>query len=404
MPETGSKENGHDRERAVVQVPVQYVYAGDDDEISLLDLMAALARQKFLVFWITLVFLLGSIGVTFLLTPQYKTTAKVTSTIASGELVGLANSRMVQDAILDRFAPEDWREKTGLGKKWSRKELVSEYIGEMSAEEKDKNIVSIQVIYDDPRRAAEIANAYVEVLKGIFSERTVTTEAERRLYFSKELEKSLYRLSKAKQEFESFQAQWNVEAADSGFLEATARRAELRALLDSKNIQLRGLSLMASSTDPKIVELKEEIPAIREELEKLNGKSPESIRAETGGIPEEAVVEYIGKYYDMKYWEALHAALSNLYERSRMEEAINPAVIRTLEMAVPPENRFKPNRKLIVVLATLLGFFIAVFSAFVAEFARRASQDPEQEEKIRIIKEALNPMTYIRYIFRLKKE
>lgn len=58
MPETNNtNENRKDQEKRIVPVPVQYVYAGDEEEeISLLDLLAALARQKFLVFWITLIF------------------------------------------------------------------------------------------------------------------------------------------------------------------------------------------------------------------------------------------------------------------------------------------------------------------------------------------------------------
>jgi len=407
MADAKENEKGHPGDHPVVQVPVQYVYAeADEDEISLIDLLAALARQKFLVFWITLIFFLGSIGATFLLTPQYKTTATVTSNVAGSQIVELLKSRAAKDAVLDRFAPEDWREKTGLGKEMTREELEKEYIGEVYSESEAEGIVNIQVIYRDPARAAEIANAYVDVLENFFRKNALTANAERRLYFSKELEKARYKSIEAKKRFETLQEESGVQFSqiiDGPFFQAAARRADLRALRDSKIIHLEGLSLMVPELDPKIIELKEEIPEISRELARMNETAPvEATLTEKMEIPEEAAVEFIERYYEMKYWEALHAALADLYERSRVEEAMNPAVIRTLERAVPPENRFKPNRKLIVVLATLLGFFISVFSAFVAEFARRASEDPEQEEKLRMIKEAFNPMTYIRHVFRIR--
>jgi uncharacterized protein involved in exopolysaccharide biosynthesis len=409
MPETNNtNENRKDREERIVPVPVQYVYAGDDeDEISLLDLLAALARQKFLVFWITVIFFLGSIGVTFLLTPQYKTSATVTSNVAGGQLVSLLGSRTVQDAVLDQFAPKDWRERTGLGKEMSREELVSDVLGEVKIEDKDKDnaIIQIQVVYQEPRHAAEVANAYVDVLKQILRQRTVTATAERRLYFSTELEKARYELARAQDEFESFQDETGISVEDFSSLENIARRAELRASLDSKTIHLEGLNLLkVPSLDPRVLELKDEIPAIQKELQQINGQPGKKSLSGKEGLSAEQILEFTEKYHEVKYWEALHASLADLYERVRIEDAMNPAVIQTLEMAVPPEKRFKPNRKLIVIVATLLGFFIAVFSAFVAEFARRASQDPEQEEKLRMIKEALNPMTYIRHILRLKKE
>ncbi|MDN5336136.1 MAG: hypothetical protein PWR02_1162 [Synergistales bacterium] len=403
MADAKENEKGHPGDHPVVQVPVQYVYAeADEDEISLIDLLAALARQKFLVFWITLIFFLGSIGATFLLTPQYKTTATVTSNVAGSQIVELLKSRAVQDAVLDRFAPEDWREKTGLGKEMTREELEKEYIGEVYSESEAEGIVNIQVIYRDPARAAEIANAYVDVLENFFRKNALTANAERRLYFSKELEKARYKSFEAQEKFESLTGKHGVQlsqVSDDAFFQAAAHRA----LRDSKIIQMQGLSLMAPELDPKIIELKEEISKISRELAQMTETAPvEATLTEKMEIPEEAAVEFIERYYEMKYWEALHAALADLYERSRVEEAMNPAVIRTLERAVPPENRFKPNRKLIVVLATLLGFFISVFSAFVAEFARRASEDPEQEEKLRMIKEAFNPMTYIRHVFRIR--
>ncbi|MGC9490531.1 MAG: Wzz/FepE/Etk N-terminal domain-containing protein [Thermovirgaceae bacterium] len=406
MSETNNNnENRRDQEERIIPVPVQYVYAGDDeDEISLLDLLAALARQKFLVFWITLVFFLGSIGITFLLTPQYKTSATVTSNVAGGQLVSLLGSRTVQDAVLDQFAPKDWRESTGLGKEMGKEELVSDALGEVRIEE-DKGTIQVQVVYREPRHAAEVANTYVDVLKQIMKQRAVTATAERRLYFSIELEKARYKFAQAREEFESFQDETGISVANVPSLENIARRAELRASLDSKTIHLEGLNLLeVPSLDPRVLELKEEIPEIQKELQQINGRPDKKSLSGEEDLSAEQILEFTEKYHEMKYWEALHASLADLYERARIEDAMNPAVVQTLEKAVPPEKRFKPNRKLIVILATLLGFFIAVFSAFVAEFVRRASQDPEQEEKIRMIKEALNPMTYIRHVFRLRKK
>jgi capsule polysaccharide export protein KpsE/RkpR len=162
--------------------------------------------------------------------------------------------------------------------------------------------------------------------------------------------------------------------------------------------------LKVPSLDPRVLELKDEIPEIQKELQQINGRPGKKSLSGKEDLSAEQILEFTEKYHEMKYWEALHTSLADLYERVRIEDAMNPAVVQTLEKAVPPEKRFKPNRKLIVILATLLGFFIAVFSAFVAEFARRASQDPEQEEKLGMIKEALNPMTYIRHVFRLRKK
>jgi len=53
-----------------------------------------------------------------------------------------------------------------------------------------------------------------------------------------------------------------------------------------------------------------------------------------------------------------------------------------IDEAVPPQIKAKPNRKLIVVLSTILGFFLSIFLAFVMEFFAKASQDSERKEKL----------------------
>ncbi|NLO55646.1 MAG: hypothetical protein GX108_01100, partial [Thermovirga sp.] len=162
----------------------------DDDEISLLDLMLVLARHKKLIFRVTAAFAIAAVIVSLVMTKQYKATARILNpveqsamaTLLSQQLgggvaelikpeikgnvyVGMLKSRALQDWILDRFGPENWRTVTGYGKENLRKDIVEEYIGEVEAVEDKDGTISLSVIYTDPEKAAEIANTYIEGLK-----------------------------------------------------------------------------------------------------------------------------------------------------------------------------------------------------------------------------------------------
>jgi len=404
MPETGSNDNGHDRDRAIVKVPVQYVYTGDDeDEISLLDLMAALARQKFLVFWITLVFLIGSAAISFFfISPEYKAFATVISNLSQEKVKAVLKGSVVRNVVKEQAALEKAGQVIGL-----------ETFGSMMMEKKEDGIIEISVVHPNPQLASVLANAYVDALKTLSREMTLVPAAERRLYYSKELEKVRYNLAKARKEFTALRQDL---VPDDVHLQLALRRAELQAQLDADKVHLEGLSRMVSSMDSTsrelilsllsstIQELNKRLSKNENELSLLEDRFNSDLLSQDNIVFDERDLAYVEKYSAVKYWESLNTTISDLYELARLEDSLNPAVVQVVSRAVPPQNPFKPNRKLIVILATLLGFFIAVFSAFVAEFARRASQDPEQEEKLRMIKEALNPMTYIRHILRLKKE
>jgi uncharacterized protein involved in exopolysaccharide biosynthesis len=78
------------------------------------------------------------------------------------------------------------------------------------------------------------------------------------------------------------------------------------------------------------------------------------------------------------------------YEQARLAEAQEPALIQVIDEAIPPHFKSKPQRKKIVVLATVLGFFLSIFLSFVLEFFSKAAQDEERSEKLNRLKNLLS--------------
>ncbi len=427
MDERSRKEN--DRCGANQESPGEYRRAaGYEDELSLLDLLSVLAAHKFLIFWITLLFALGSIVASLVMTPQYRATARIMNPIQrpsvlgilpqgaqelarfampeiEGNLyVGMLESRTMRDYVLDRFAPENWRGMAGPGKDMSMEELVADYIGEMTAESTKNGMIEVRVVYTDPLLSARIANAYVDGLKAMTERLSVTEASQRRFYYEQELERARVALSRSEADLRAFQEQTGVYMGQAQLSANIQSRINLRARIAGKEIQLKSLMAYATPQNPEVVKLQKEIDALKEEMKQLEEMSStqDPLNPE-GGMPA-ATFEYLQKYREWKFHEAVYETLLKLYETARLEEAINPVVIQVVDEAQPPEQRFKPKRKLMVVLATMLGFFIAIFAAFLAEFARRASKDPEEKKKLDMVREAANPMTYIRHVFRIRRK
>ena len=138
----------------------------------------------------------------------------------------------------------------------------------------------------------------------------------------------------------------------------------------------------ATRQNPEVVKLEKEISGLKEEIKRLEDDPGTGDPLNPlGGMPA-ARFEYLEKYRDWKFQEVLYNTLLRLYETARLDQSYSPVVIQVLDRAEMPENRSKPKRKMIVVLATFLGFFLAVFLAFVAEAWKRAAEDPEQAEKV----------------------
>ena len=159
-------------------------------------------------------------------------------------------------------------------------------------------------------------------------------------------------------------------------------RINMHAQVAAKEIQLRSMLAYATRQNPEVVKLEKEISGLKEEIKRLEDDPGTGDPLNPlGGMPA-ARFEYLEKYRDWKFQEVLYNTLLRLYESARLDQSYSPVVIQVLDRAETPEYRSKPNRKMIVVLGTFLGFFLVVFLIFVEDSWKRAAEDPEQAEKI----------------------
>jgi len=392
-----------ERDLAEYEEFVEYESRG----LSLLDLMLVLARRKSMIIKITMLFAVGSIIASLLMTKLYVGSARIlnpvekSSTMSlleqqTGSVAGLffagsekgnvyvsmLKSRNVRDRVLDRFAPKNWRELAGPGKEMGMGDLVKDHIGELTVTAEKDNTLLVSVEYTDQGKVADIANAYVDEMEKLANEFAMTEATKRLNYFEGELANARMSLTRTEQLFREYQEKTGVYMGEAQLTANIQNRINMRAQVAAKEIQLRSLLAYATRQNPEVVKLEKEISGLKEEIKRLEDDPGTGDPLNPlGGMPA-ARFEYLEKYRDWKFQEVLYNTLLRLYETARLDQSYSPVVIQVLDRAEMPENRSKPKRKMIVVLATFLGFFLAVFLAFVAEAWKRAAEDPEQAEKV----------------------
>ena len=100
-------------------------------------------------------------------------------------------------------------------------------------------------------------------------------------------------------------------------------------------------------------------------------------------------LQYLDAERNLKYQEALWEILAKQFEMAKLDEAKDFPLIQVLDRATPPEKKSKPKRSVIVILATLAAFFLAVIWAFVSEALARSKDNPEQAERLGKLRELL---------------
>ena len=382
-----------------------------EDEINLLDCLIVLLKRKKLIISITSGAALITAIISLIMTPIYRAETRIlppqtgSSSIAVGMLsqmsgaqgiteslglktpsdlyIGMLESRTIADRIIDRFNlmelyKAEYRED-------ARKELFEDALE--AETDKDTDIITIDVEDKDPKRAADMANAFVEELKNLTKGLAVTEASQRRLFFEEQLKDTKMALVKAEEEMQGFQEKTGALQVDAQTKAVIEGIAMLRAQIAAKEVQLKVMRTYATAQNPDLQRAEDELNGLKAELGKLEAKggSGHDSLIPTGRIPEIGT-EYIRKLRDLKFNETLYELLAKQFEAAKLDEAKEAAVIQVIDKAIPPEKRAKPKRTLMVLIATFTGFFLSIFVAFFAEYKERASKDPENKERFETLK------------------
>lgn len=99
-------------------------------------------------------------------------------------------------------------------------------------------------------------------------------------------------------------------------------------------------------------------------------------------------LKYLDALRNLKYQEAVWEMLAKQFEMAKLDEAKDFPLIQVLDKAMPPEKKSKPKRSMVVMLATLVAFFLAVIWAFISEALARSGSDPEQGVRLQELRRA----------------
>ena len=374
----------------VPQNPPGSQSARTGDEISLLVLLSVLVKHKKLVLGLPFVVAVVVSGITLTMPNIYTGTTKILPpqqnqsgasalvsqlgglaalagavTKSSTDIyVGMLKSRTVADNLIQKF---------GLIKVYdaeypsmARKRLERETV---ILAGKD-GIVTIEVDDKDPKRAAELANAYVDELLKISQVLAVTEAAQRRLFFERQFAQAKENLANAEVlARQALQQGGLVKVDDQGrtLVEATAR---IRVLISIKEVQIGAMRAFATDLNPDLRLAQQELDSLRRELAKMEGTGTAAKSA--GNASGGQGMDSLRLLRDVKYREVIFEALARQYELAKIDEAKDSAVVQVMDKAVEPDRKSKPVRSVIVLLSALAAGIFAGFWAFVREAKARA--------------------------------
>ena len=372
---------------------------GDDDEISLLDLLQTIVDNLRLLVLGPLAVGITALGIGYLIPPTY--TAKTqflppqqqqsaaASMLASlGSLGGLAGavggiknpadqflaymkSVTVQNTLIERFKlQERYESKT---KVEARLELTKN----VRAVSGKDGLISVEVDDTDPKFAADLANAHVEELAKLLGKLATTEAQQRRLFFEKQLTQAKEKLIQSEIDLKSTGVSGSVLKSNPA--SAIAAVASLQAGVTAQEVKLGAMRGYLAETAPEFKQALNELANLKAQLAKQEKDTPANSNLSTQG-------DYVSKYREFKYNETLFELFAKQFEIAKVDEAREGAVIQILDAAQPPERKSKPQKAIIAIIATLAAAFTLLLFVFIRQALKNAGKDEESANKLNQLK------------------
>lgn len=394
----------------IVEYIPQDAPSGADDEISLLDILIVLATYKRLIVGGTAIVALLAVAVSLALPNIYTATTTIlppqqsqSSAVSMlGQLVGggaasalglknpndlyvaMLKSNNIEDRLIERF---------DLVARYKAK-MLQDARGELEANTsistgKD-GLIKVEVADSDPKVAANMANDYVMELKRLTRVLAVTEASQRRLFYENEVKKAKEQLTESEFALKKALDSSGIVMADAQGAAMIETVAQLRAQISAKEIQIGAMRAFATSENPDLRLLQQELSSMRRELAQLEGRAPNVEASPNSPERDQKGLDNLRRLRDVKYYTALYEVLAKQYEISRIDEAKDATLIQTLDPAVPPERKSSPKRALIVIFSTVAAFIVLVALTLLIHALGVASKDPNHASQLSALRRAMN--------------
>ncbi|MGA8042432.1 MAG: GNVR domain-containing protein, partial [Terracidiphilus sp.] len=383
----------------------------------LLDLLIVLAERKRTILRVTAAFAILAVIVSFILPKRY--TASVTllppqqtssmsaalasqlgslggmAALAGGSLglknpndlyVGMLKSQTVEDSMIQRFGLMQEYKKKYLSD--TRKEFESRTTVDGSGKD---GLIHLSVEDRSAERAAELANGYVDQFRKLSENLAISEAGQRRLFFQQQLEQAKDNLANAEEALKLTEQKTGLIQMNSQTRALIEAAATLRAQITAKEVQIESMQTYATGQNSQLVQAQQELDSLRAQLGKLGGSedSGGGLIVPKGEVPT-ASLEYIRKMRDVQYNETIFDILARQFEMAKLDEAKEGALIQVVDPAIPPDKKSFPKRALIVILATLVGFFVGIFLALWQAGLQHMKNDPEVASKLSLLRRSLS--------------
>jgi tyrosine-protein kinase Etk/Wzc len=278
--------------------------------------------------------------------------------------VALLKSRTTEYAMVERFQLQAEYHKRYISSARARWEKMTSIDSGL----KD-GLIRLSVTDRDPRRAAELANGWVEEYQRVTAKLALTEAAQRRMFFEREVNGERDELQRSEDNLKDTEDRTGVLELDGQARALIASAALLRAQIAAKQVEIRAMREFATSDNPDMARAEQELSGMVGQLTAMDVDSdhPTGDLIAPKGKMTQTGLEYARALREEKFHEAMYELLTRQYEVARVDEARQGSIVQVIDPAIPPDRPGSHYRLWIFLAGLIIALPLALLTAWIVE-------------------------------------
>jgi uncharacterized protein involved in exopolysaccharide biosynthesis len=236
----------------------------------------------------------------------------------------------------------------------------------------DYDYLAVRVLDESPRRAAQMANFFVERLNERNAAFTSSAAADNREFLERRVGRAETDLDSALADLQELQERSGVIEPEA---QATALMSALATAQGAATVAEAEYAALLSQYGPEnetVRAARAAFDAARAQVDRLAGGGEAVMPVPIQGLPL-VQRQYAQAMQEVVMQQTILTTLMPLYEQAVLQEQRESDAVQVLDVAVPPERKAAPRRSVLVLVATLTGLLLAVAFVLLHAWWRRHS-------------------------------
>jgi capsule polysaccharide export protein KpsE/RkpR len=265
------------------------------------------------------------------------------------KFIAIFNSRSLKEEVIKRFDLIKVYKFDKL-KKYFFEDVLKEYSKHIFFNISDEGMMSVDVIDESAKRAAEMADFVAKKLDEMY--RTLMTESARnnRQFIEERLQVIKKDLGNCENELNGFQNKYSIVDIESQTKATIEALAVIEAQLIDTKQKLENTKRIFNYNSPEIKQLELEIKTIQQQKYDFSKKKISEVFIPLDTVPDLGL-EYVKLKRNLLVQEKIYEFAMQQYEAAKFEEAKQTPNLLVLDSARIPDKKYKPKRMRLLIIS-----------------------------------------------------